>query len=92
MKVKIPTAFRVHTDGERDFEFATGDDTTVGDLFSAIVDRYPNLREQLLDDDGELLSFVNVFVNSENTRDLDGNQTRLQERDEVFLVPAMAGG
>lgn len=87
-KVNIPTAFRTHTNGLRQIEF---DHPDVGKLLEHLTNQHPGLREHLFDGD-ELLSFVNVFVNDQNIRDLDGMSTSLSERDEVFLVPAMAGG
>ncbi|MGB7347660.1 MAG: MoaD/ThiS family protein [Pirellulaceae bacterium] len=88
-KIKIPTVMRTHTDGKREIELESSD---VGGLLAALTQQYPGLRELLLDDGGELLSYVNVFVNDANIRDLDGNATKLDDRDEVFVVPAMAGG
>jgi len=88
-RVKIPTVMRQHTDGHREIE---SDSTDVGGLLASLAKQYPGLHELLLDDDGELLSYVNVFVNGSNIRDLDGSATKLSDRDEVFLVPAMAGG
>ena len=87
-KVNIPTAFRMHVDGQRQIE---SNEKTIGALLKELTRKHPALREHLLDGD-ELLSFVNVFVNDENIRDLSGNETKLDERDEVYIVPAMAGG
>ena len=88
-RIKIPTAFRKHTDGQREIELAK---SNVGELLAELIDRHPHLSTHLFDDQGQLLSFVNVFVNDENIRDLDGNETPVSDRDQVFLVPAMAGG
>lgn len=87
--VKIPTAFRKHTDGDREVDIAQNN---VADLLSTLAQKYPDLKTHLYDTDGSLLSFVNVFVNDTNIRDLDGGATKLNEHDQVFLVPAMAGG
>ena len=56
------------------------------------VDQYPSLRGQLLTDEGELNRFVNIYVNGQDVRYLDGLETPVGERDEVRLLPAMAGG
>lgn len=88
-QINLPTVYRAYADGVRSVDLQAAD---VGQLLSLLTKRYPDLQSQLVDDDGQLLSFVNVFVNDENIRDLDGNATKLTERDQVFLVPAMAGG
>ncbi|QDT08440.1 ubiquitin-like small modifier protein 1 [Stieleria marina] len=88
-RIKLPTVYRVYAGDNRSVEIEAGD---VGKLLDALTQQYPDLKPHLFDNDGELLSFVNVFVNDDNIRDLDGNATELGERDEVFLVPAMAGG
>lgn len=89
IEVHIPTVFRAHTDGHRIVELDAG---TVGQLLEKLTEKHPDLRNHLFGDDGEMLSFLNVFVNDDNIRDLAGNATELTNRDEVILVPAMAGG
>ena len=59
---------------------------------AALVERHPGLRGQLLTRDGELNRFVNVYVNGQDVRYLNGLATPVEERDEVRLLPAMAGG
>jgi molybdopterin synthase sulfur carrier subunit len=65
---------------------------TVGELVSALTDQYPSLKSQLLTDEGGLNRFVNVYVNGQDVRYLDGMATLVGDRDEVRLLPAMAGG
>ena len=87
--VRIPTPLRRITNGERVVQ-AEG-----GDLAQAIDDldrRYPGLRAKILDDRGEVLQFVNIFVNERDIRFLSGVRTPLEEGAEVSIVPAMAGG
>ena len=88
-KVMIPTSLRPHTDGNRSVEI---DGDNVGSILSTLAETYPNLKSHLYNEDGALASFINVFVNDENIRDREGEQTTLAERDEILLVPAMAGG
>jgi molybdopterin converting factor small subunit len=57
-----------------------------------LTTQYPSLKSQLLTADGELNRFVNVYVNGQDVRYLDGLATAVTERDEVRLLPAMAGG
>ena len=88
-KVMIPTSLRPHVDGQR---FVEIDGQNVGTILTELAKQYPNLKSHLYDDDGQLVSFINVFVGDENIRDRDGVQTNLNDRDEILLVPAMAGG
>ena len=88
-KIMIPTSLRSNTNGNRVVEV---DGENVGAILSALATQYPKLKEHLYDDDGDLVSFINVFVNDENIRDRDGEETTLEDRDEILLIPAMAGG
>jgi molybdopterin synthase sulfur carrier subunit len=90
VKVKIPTPLRALT-GNQDMVTADGA-TTLGAAIVALESLYPGLRERLLDDTGELRRFVNVYVNGEDVRFLDGLDTALKPGDEVSIVPAVAGG
>lgn len=89
MKVLIPTAFRKHTEGEVSVSLQA---ETVRETLEQLVEKYPELRTLLLDESGKVVSFVNVFVNERNIRDLDHESTSLSESDELLLVPAIAGG
>lgn len=88
-KIMIPTSLRPHVDGNSDVE-VQGDN--VGQVLAALADAYPELKRHLYDEDQQLVSFINVFVNDENIRDRDGENTVLVSGDELLLVPAMAGG
>ena len=87
--VKIPTVLRPQVGGNKEVELGG---STVAELVDALTERYPSLRAQLLTDDGALNRFVNVYVNGQDVRYLDGLATPVAERDEVRLLPAMAGG
>lgn len=89
MKVIIPTALRKHTGGTRDVAVNA---TTVDDALSQVVNAHPELKSSLFDESDQLVSYVNVFVNDRNIRDLQNGATPLSERDEILLVPAIAGG
>jgi len=87
--VRIPTPLRRITNGERVIE------VNGGNLAQALEDldrRFPGFRAKIMDDRGELLQFVNIFVNEKDIRFLSGLQTPLAEGAEVSIVPAMAGG
>ena len=87
--VKIPTVLRPQVGGNKEVELGGA---TVGELVTALTDQYPSLRSQLLTDEGSLNRFVNVYVNGQDVRYLDGLATAVADRDEVRLLPAMAGG
>jgi molybdopterin converting factor small subunit len=86
--VRIPPTLRAEVGGLRELE-ARGE--TVGDVIEDLVDRYPPLRDQLLQDGG-LASFVNVFLGGEDVRTLEGLETPVREDATVILLPAIAGG
>jgi molybdopterin converting factor small subunit len=86
--VRIPPTLRTATGGAREVE-ATGD--TVRDLLDDLGERFPTLRGQVLDG-GELAPFVNVYVEGEDVRTLDGLETEVADGSTVILLPAMAGG
>lgn len=88
-KVRIPTPLRKLTDGEAQLDVDGHDLRTVIDN---LRQRYPGIGERLLDDDGELRRFVNVFVRDEDVRFQDGMDTSLTDGDTVSIVPAVAGG
>lgn len=87
--VRIPTPLRKLTDGQPQVDVA-GDDlrTVVGNL----ADAHPGLSERILDDEGQLRRFVNVFVRDEDVRFQDGLDTTVGQDDTVSIVPAVAGG
>jgi molybdopterin synthase sulfur carrier subunit len=85
----IPQVLRDSVGGAKTIEL---DGSSVGDLIQALVARHPSLQDQLLTADGELNRFVNVYVNGQDVRYIDGLATVVESRDEVRLLPAMAGG
>jgi sulfur-carrier protein len=87
--VRIPTPLRAITKGSAEVR-ATG--STVADLVEDLERQFPGLRERLLDEQGELRRFVNIYVNEEDIRFLEGKKTALKESDTVSIVPAIAGG
>jgi molybdopterin synthase sulfur carrier subunit len=87
--VRIPPVLRAHVGDAKQVE-ASG--ATVGALVDDLVGRYPPLREQMLTADGTLHRFVNVYLNGQDVRYLDGLATPVGERDTLIVLPAMAGG
>jgi molybdopterin converting factor small subunit len=87
-KVRIPPTLREQVDGEREI---VADGETVGELLDDLMGRFPALRRQLVEDD-DLAPFVNVYVEGEDVRTLDGLETEVHPGSTVILLPAMAGG
>lgn len=65
---------------------------TVASMLNKFVSDFPGAAAQLLDKDGHVHSHINIFVNGDDIRNLAGQETALDDRDEVYLIPAMAGG
>jgi sulfur-carrier protein len=86
--VRIPTVLRKHTGGEAKVDAEGG---TVGEVFSALVAQHPAIEESLLAD-GQLRGFINVYVEDEDVRYLDGLDTPVDPDGEVAIMPAVAGG
>ncbi len=87
--VKFPAVLRANVGGAREVDAAG---STIGEVVDQLVGTFPSLRDQLFTEDGELNRFVNVYVNGQDVRYLDGTATAVDDRDEVRLLPAMAGG
>jgi molybdopterin synthase sulfur carrier subunit len=88
-KVRIPTPLRKLTNNEEVVEVAAA---TIGAAITELQTRYPGIKERLMDDNGEVRRFVNVYVNEEDIRFLQNQQTPLKDGDEISIIPAIAGG
>lgn len=89
VEVRIPTMLRPHTDGNA---LVRVDGATVNAVIRNIVTQFPGLESNLLDPEGGLHRFVNVYVNDEDIRYLEGVETVLDDGAEVTILPAVAGG
>ena len=87
--VKIPPQLRAVTNGEGAAEV---DGATVGEVLEALYARHDGLRDRVADDSGQLRRFVNVYVDGEDIRFLDGLQTTVPAGAELQILPAVAGG
>ena len=87
--VYIPTPFRALTGGQARVEI---DASNVSGLLGDLETRYPGMRDRLRDDAGSLHKFINVYVNSDEISELDGEATALKGGDDVSIIPAVAGG
>jgi len=86
---KIPPVLRPSTAGEKEVEVA-GD--SVGAALNALAEAHPATKGQLFGDDGSLNRYVNVYLNDEDVRVLDGLETEVKDTDTLVILPAMAGG
>ena len=89
VEVKLPTLLRAHTDGAAS---VTADGATVGQVFQELTARYPGLAGNLIDGDGNLHKFVNVYKDDDDIRYLDGLDTKVSDGDVISILPAVAGG
>jgi len=89
VNVRIPTPLRKLTGGSDEVSIEA---SNVGELIDNLEAAHAGLKERLCDEAGEIRRFVNVYVNDEDVRFLDGRKTALKEGDEVSIVPAIAGG
>jgi molybdopterin synthase sulfur carrier subunit len=85
----VPTPLRKLTNGKSKVEFSA---SNVDDIIARADSEFPGFRERVLDPDGEIKRFVNVFVNGVDIRTLQGKATPVKDGDEVSVIPAMAGG
>ena len=88
-KIKIPPVLRPKTGGEAEVE-ASG--SNVGEVLRALTAEHPDTDSQLFGPDGDLNRYVNVYLNDEDVRVLDGLDTSVSESDTIVILPAMAGG
>lgn len=89
VQVRIPTPLRKLTQNE---ELVVIKAATVGDAIAELQSRFPGIRERLLDEQGSVRRFVNLYVNEEDIRFLQNQQTPLKDGDEISIIPAIAGG
>jgi molybdopterin synthase sulfur carrier subunit len=87
--VRIPTPLRTLTKGAAEVQ---ADAATVTDLIEVLERQFPGLKERLVEDGGQLRRFINIYINQEDIRFLQGATTSLKQGDEVSIVPAIAGG
>lgn len=88
VEVRIPTILRPYTGGEK---LVTAEGTTLAEVIADLDAHHPGLSERLIDDSG-LRRFVNVYLNDEDVRFLDGLATGIADQDSITILPAVAGG
>lgn len=87
--VRIPSPLRRVTNGQGEVKL---DCNNLAQCLDALETRFPGIKERLCDEQGELRYFVNVYLNGEDVRFLQGLKTSVKSGDEVSIVPAVAGG
>ena len=87
--ITIPTPLRGYAGGQKTIQV---EGSTIGEALNALTMTYPNLRQHLFAEDGNLRSFVNVYLNDEDVRYLRQVSTPIKEFDTISIVPSVAGG
>jgi adenylyltransferase/sulfurtransferase len=88
-KMRIPSPLRTYANGQSEVVVSG---RTAGEAMNDLTEQYPALRPHLFNGDGQLRPFVNLFLNEENIRDLQGPDTPIEESDNLILIPSIAGG
>ena len=88
-KIKIPPVLRPSVGGEKEVQ-AAGED--VGSVLQSLAEQHPDTQSQLFSGEGQLNRYVNVYLNDEDVRVLDGLDTSVDDADVLVILPAMAGG
>jgi molybdopterin synthase sulfur carrier subunit len=89
VEVRLPTLLRAHADGAAT---VSAEGATVGEVFADLVAKYPAMAGNLIDDQGGLHKFVNVYRNDDDIRYLEQLDTKVSDGDELSILPAVAGG
>ena len=87
--VRIPTPLRRVTNGQ---DKVDAEGATLREIIESMESQFPGIKARICDDDGNLRNFVNVFVNGEDVRFMDGMSSATADGDEISIVPAVAGG
>ena len=89
VSVRIPTILRTYTNGESE---VAADGGTLAEVISSLETSYPGIRARILDDQGAIRRFVNVYVGNDDVRFLEALDTATPEGSQVSVIPAVAGG
>jgi len=87
--VRIPTPLQKFTKNQSEVSVQG---VTVADVLDNLGEHFPGLRERLVDDRGSIRKFINFYLNDEDIRFMDAEQTTLKDGDELSIIPAIAGG
>ena len=81
MKTYVNNQVEIHLEG-----------STISEVLSDLTMRYPSIKPHIMDKNGDLRRYINLFINATNIKDLDGVKTILQENDKIILLPSISGG
>ena len=87
--VNLPTVLRTHAGGAKT---VSAEGSTIGEVLLALVEQYPGLSGQVIDEGGNLHKFVNVYLNDDDVRYMSALDTLVKDSDEISILPAVAGG
>ncbi len=87
--VRIPTALRRITQGQGEVKIEA---RNIGEVINKLEEEFPGIKERLTEQDGSIRKFVNIYLNDEDIRYLNGIDTELKDGDVVSIIPAIAGG
>jgi molybdopterin converting factor small subunit len=88
-RVRVPTILRTYTAGESE---VTAEGQTLSDVLDSLDDAYPGIKGRIVDEEGTLRRFVNVYVGNDDVRFLDGLDTAVKDDAQISVIPAVAGG
>ena len=89
VKVRIPTPLQKLTNNQGEVQCKAA---SINDMLADLEKQHPGIKERICDADGKLRRFVNIYVNEEDIRFLQGQDTKLKDGDDVSIIPAIAGG
>ena len=89
VKVRIPTPLMKLTDNKSE---VTAEGSTISDIFNDLEAQFSGIKDRICEENGSPRRFINIYVNEEDIRFLDGEQTAVKEGDEISIIPAIAGG
>ena len=89
VSVRVPTILRTYTGDE---SRVTAEGATLSAVLDSLEDAYPGIKARIVDEDGRLRRFVNIYVAEEDVRFADGLQTRIPDGSQISVIPAVAGG
>ncbi|MBA2773781.1 MAG: MoaD/ThiS family protein [Nocardioidaceae bacterium] len=89
VSVRVPTILRTYTGGESE---VAAEGTSLLEVLDSLDSAYPGIKGRIVDEQGALRRFVNVYVGNDDVRFLDGVQTTIEDNAQVSVIPAVAGG
>lgn len=89
VKVRIPTPLMKLTDNKSE---VTAEGSTISDIFNNLEAQFSGIKDRICEENGSPRRFINIYVNEEDIRFLDGEKTAVKEGDEISIIPAIAGG